>query len=276
MENHTPFNQRLAQVQRSTNSLLCVGIDPDLQRLPDHLPRDVRGVREFCYHIIEATSRHACAYKFNSAFFEVLGAEGFELLGELRKEVPLPVLSIYDVKRGDIGNTAKQYAWAAFETLEMDAVTINPYMGYDAVAPFIEDPVNGVFLLCLTSNEGSRDMQQIAMENGEPLYLQVARKSAEWNTRQNIGLVVGATKPEYLTRIREVAPEAPILAPGVGAQGGDLHQTLSAGLLPDGTGMVIPVSRSIIFAGSEPDYADRAADAAKQLQQQINQFRAEE
>lgn len=273
MENSIHFNQRLAQVQTETNSLLCVGIDPDVERLPHHLSKDVKGVREFCYNIIKATSKHACAYKFNSAFFESLGPEGFELLSELRKEVPKPLLTIYDVKRGDIGNTAQHYAKAAYTVLKMDAVTINPYMGFDAVEPFITDDSKGVFILCLTSNDGSRDFQQLMLENGEPLYLQVAHKGSEWNSRENIGLVVGATKPEYISRIRGVAPKVPILAPGVGAQGGDLKKTLAAGLLQNGTGLIIPISRGVIFAGSDLDYAERASEAAKQYKQEINSYR---
>jgi len=155
----------------------------------------------------------------------------------------------------------------------MDAVTINPYMGFDAVEPFIENPKNGAFVLCLTSNAGSRDFQQQSLDDGSPLFIQVARKCAEWNTNKNIGLVVGATKPEYLTRIRSEAADLPILAPGVGAQGGDLEKTLSAGLLPDSTSMIIPISRSVIFASNEVDYAEKAAEQAKHFQEQINTHR---
>lgn len=273
MNNPETFNQRLRAVQHETNSLLCVGIDPDIDRLPAHLSKDVQGVREFCYNIIQSTSAYVCGYKFNSAFFEVLGPEGFELLGELRGEIPKPLLAIYDVKRGDIGNTAKQYARAAFETLKMDAVTINPYMGFDAVKPFIENPKNGAFVLCLTSNEGSGDFQQQTLDDGSPLFIQVANKCTEWNSSDNIGLVVGATKPEYLTKIRSATNDLPILAPGVGAQGGDLEQTLAAGLLSDSTGMIIPISRSIIFASDELDYAEKAAEQAKYFQEQINTYR---
>ncbi len=273
MENPTPFNQRLREAQAETNSLLCVGMDPDPDRFPAHLSRDAGGVEEFCRAIIRSTQSNVCAYKFNSAFFEVLGAEGFRILSALRDMVPPTVLCIYDVKRGDIGNTARQYARAAFDTFNMDAVTVNPYMGADAVEPFIQSPEHGAFVLCHTSNPGAADFQHRRAEDGTRLYATVAGKAAGWNTRDNIGLVVGATKEDSILEIRALAPTLPLLTPGIGAQGGDLAKVLNAGLLEDRGGLVVPVSRSILYAGSGRDFADAAAAAAAQLQTQINDAR---
>jgi len=258
-----PFNQRLQQVQERTGSLLCVGMDPDPARLPEHLSRDVDGIGEFCREIIRTTREHVCGYKFNSAFFEALGGAGLDLLLDLRQSLPEPLLAIYDVKRGDIGNTAKHYARAAFESLRMDAVTLNPYMGYDAVAPFLTDASRGAFILCYTSNDSSRDFQQVRSEAGRPLYLQVAAKARDWNGGRNVGLVVGATKAEAVAEVRETAPDLPILAPGVGAQGGDLEAVLRAGRSSEGYGLIIPISRGIIYAGTGREYATRAGEQAR-------------
>lgn len=258
-----PFNQRLQQVQERTGSLLCVGMDPDPDRLPEHLSRDVNGIREFCQDIIRATRDHVCGYKFNSAFFEVLGGAGLDLLAELRQSLPEPLLAIYDVKRGDIGNTARHYARAAYESLGMDAVTLNPYMGYDAVEPFLADASRGAFILCYTSNDSSRDFQQVRSASGEPLYLQVAAKARDWNASRNVGLVVGATKAAAVAEVRQAAPDLPILAPGVGAQGGDLEAVLQAGRSAGGFGLIIPISRGIIYAGTDREYATQAGEQAR-------------
>lgn len=273
METSQSFNKRLRQKQEQTGSLLCVGIDPDLERLPAPLPKDAGGVNEFCSAIIQATAGHVCAYKFNSAFFEVLGSEGFEVLRLVRNQVPPEIICIYDVKRGDIGNTAKHYARAAFETFHMDAVTVNPYMGSDAVAPFIESPVHGAFVLCFTSNPGSGDFQRQKLASGNPLYQAIAAKADEWNTSDNIGLVVGATQAEAISGIREYAPTLPLLTPGIGPQGGDLSGVLSAGLTAEGGGLIIPVSRAVLYAGSGSDFASQAGIAAAQMKEKINKSR---
>lgn len=270
MKTTLPFNQRLTQCQQETGSRLCSGIDPDVRKLPAHLPKDADGVYQFCSAILKATNEHVCSYKFNSAFFEVLGSEGIAVLKQLCEEVPSQILTIYDVKRGDIGNTAKQYAYAAFDTLNMDAVTVNPYMGYDAVEPFIRDPVRGAFILCLTSNPGSSDFERLELTTGETLYKEVARKSVEWNANDNVGLVVGATQAESLGEIRAIAGALPILAPGVGAQGGDLEVVLDVGLDSDGYGIIVPVSRGILFAESGEHFAEAAGEQAKQYKKSIN------
>ncbi len=265
------FNHRVRKVQNQVNSLLCVGIDPDMEKLPSALPRSAEGIHEFSQQIIRHTQRHVCGYKFNSAFFEVLGGEGLEILKDLRHDIPADLLAMYDVKRGDIGNTARHYARAAFTGLDMDAVTVNPYMGEDAVTPFIQDPAKGVFILCFTSNPGSRDFQQLVLQSGEPVYLQVAKKATEWNSNNNVGLVVGATKAAYLAEIRTVAPDLPILAPGVGAQGGDLQKVLEAGRSAAGYDLIIPISRAILYAGSGKDYAEKAGRKAAEYKQQLNE-----
>ncbi|MCF7805561.1 MAG: orotidine-5'-phosphate decarboxylase [Candidatus Marinimicrobia bacterium] len=270
MTNNHPFNRRLITAQETQDSLLCVGLDPDLRKLPDHLSRDADGVYTFCSEIIAQTSEFVCAYKINSAFFEVLGARGFEILEKLRGEIPDDILAIYDVKRGDIGNTAKQYAYAAFDTLNMDAVTVNPYMGADAVEPFIRDPTRGAFVLCLTSNPGSADFERLQFNSGDTLYESVAKKCVEWNAKDNVGLVVGATQAESLGAIRKIAGTLPILAPGVGAQGGDLRTVLEAGLTDDENGLVIPISRAILYAGSGKDFAEDAGEAAYHYSTLIN------
>lgn len=243
-----PFFRRLETLARERRTLLCVGLDPH----PEDLPQPTaQAARDFCLRLIEATAPYALAFKPNAAFFEVHGAAGWEALREViatAQSTGLPV--ILDAKRGDIASTARAYARAAFQTLGADALTVNPYLGHDAVAPFLEDPARGVFLLCKTSNPGSTDLQDVAVaEEGEqPLYLRVARLAQHWNEHGNLGLVVGATHPEALRRVRAAAPDLWFLAPGVGAQGGDLSAALRVGLRADGLGLLINVSRGIARA----------------------------
>ncbi len=272
---HVSFFRRLEARVREIDSLLCVGLDPHPADLP---AQSAEAAREFCIRLVEETSDLAAAFKPNAAFFEIFGAEGMRALGEVISAIPEEVPVILDAKRGDIASTAQAYARAAFRTLNADAITINPYLGYDAIEPFIEDAERGVFLLCKTSNPGAADLQDLPVlasvspgggaESGELLYEVVARLAQAWNRLDNLGLVVGATQPEALARVRALAPDLWILAPGVGAQGGDLVLTLGAGMRSDGLGMLIPVSRGI----------SRAADphqAAQQLREQINRQRAQ-
>lgn len=267
------FFSRLAERAYEADSLLCVGLDPH----PDDLPEQTaEAALNFCLRLIEATADLAACYKPNSAFFEALGADGFEALGEVIKAVPAEVPVLLDAKRGDIASTGRAYARAVFDTLGAQAVTLNPYLGRDAVLPFIEDPARGVFLLCKTSNLGSSDLQDLEIvagdrpESDEPLrlYEHVARLARQWNGKDNVGIVVGATHPEALGRARQMAPELWILAPGVGPQGGDLQAALEPGLRPDGLGMLVPASRAIARA---PDPRQAAAD----LRDQINLARQE-
>jgi uridine monophosphate synthetase len=249
---------------RKIDSLLCIGIDPHPDDLIEKSPA---GLREFSLRLIQATQEQAAAFKPNAAFFEAFGPAGWEALREVIAVVPDGIPVILDAKRGDIASTAQAYARSAFEALGADALTINPYLGRDAVEPFLSDPQKGAFLLCKTSNPGSKDLQDLAAgEEGLRLYEVVACQAQQWNQNGNLGLVVGATFPQELARIRSIASDLWILAPGIGAQGGDLEAALAAGLRPDGMGLLIPVSRQI----------SRAADprqAAEDLRQAINRGR---
>jgi len=240
------------------SSLLCIGLDPHVSDLRTDGQSPVptaEAARDFCLNLIRQTARYAAAYKPNAAFFEVFGADGWTALKQVvdaiqeesnRQGSMIPV--ILDAKRGDIASTAEAYAQSAFENLEVDCITLSPYLGKDSIDPFIQESEKGVFLLCKTSNPGSGDLQDLMLESGEPLHIHVAKLAQEWNTRNNIGLVVGATYPEALARVRDVAPNLWFLAPGVGTQGGDLESALKAGLRKDGKGMLIPVSRAIARA----------------------------
>jgi orotidine-5'-phosphate decarboxylase len=247
--------------------MVCVGLDP----LEDRLPSAYRGMDRAYYAfnraIIEATREHACAFKPQFAHYAATGRldELRETCRLIREACPDHVL-ILDAKRGDIGNTAEQYAREAFEVYGADAVTVNPYMGGDTLRPFTKQKEKGVVVLCKTSNPGSADLQDLVLTSGESLYEAVARKAVcDWNVDGNLALVVGATFPEPLRRVREIAPEMPILVPGIGAQGGDLEATLRAGLSADGWGLMINSSRGIIHASSGDDFAQAAGEAAATL-----------
>ena len=271
------FFSRLESRAREIDSLLCVGLDPHPSDLPEFSADSAKG---FCLRLINATVDLAAAYKPNAAFFEALGPDGVAALRDVIAAVPDDIPVILDAKRGDISSTAQAYVKAAFETLGADAITINPYLGKDAVDPFIADPQKGVFLLCKTSNPGAADLQDLTLTPRSPLpmgegsgvrvkllYEHVAKLAQSWNANDNLGLVVGATQPESLARVRVVAPDLWILAPGVGAQGGDLGAALQAGLRDDGLGMLIPVSRSISRANDPRQAALELRDAINQERQ---------
>jgi uridine monophosphate synthetase len=231
------------------SSLLCVGLDPHIPDLPKPT---AAGALTFCLNLVKQTAPYAAAFKPNAAFFEQFGAEGWTALKQVIEAVQeeshkrgslIPV--ILDAKRGDISSTAEAYAKSAFETLGAHCITLSPYLGKDSIEPFIQNSEKGVFLLCKTSNPGSVDIQDIALPGGNLLYEHVALLAQSWNTKNNIGLVVGATQPEALTRVRAAVPAIWLLAPGVGAQGGELESALKAGLRKDGKGMLLPVSRGI-------------------------------
>ena len=236
------FFSRLEARARRIDSLLCIGLDPHTGELHASTPQ---AAESFCLRLIAATADFATAFKPNAAFFEVFGAPGWQALANVIRAVPEGIPVILDAKRGDIASTAQAYARSAFETLAADAITLNPYLGYDSLEPFLEDPEHGVFLLCKTSNPGAADFQDLPLADGMALYQEVAAKARQWNTDDNLGLVVGATQPEALRQARRLAPELWILAPGIGAQGGDLAAALLAGLRPDGLGLLLPVSRLI-------------------------------
>ncbi len=242
------FFQQLEERARETDSLLCIGLDPHTRDLPE---ATAAAARDYCFHLIEKTHKLAIAYKPNAAFFEVFGAEGWTALADVCAAVPDGIPVVLDAKRGDIASTAEAYAISAFQKLKAQAITLNPYLGFDSIQSFIQDPSRGVFLLCKTSNPGSADLQDLVLSGDEyplTIYEKIARLAAAWNTGLNVGLVVGATHPQSLKRVRQAAPDLWFLAPGVGAQGGDLREALKAGLRSDGLGMLIPISRGIARA----------------------------
>lgn len=234
------------------SSLLCIGLDPHADDLP---APTAAAARDFCLNLIKQTSRYAAAFKPNAAFFEVFGADGWNALKDVISAIQeesnrlgslIPV--IFDAKRGDIASTAEAYARAAFESLGVHCITLSPYLGKDSIEPFIQGSEKGIFLLCKTSNPGASDLQDLILESGEPLHIHVAKLAQAWNVKNNVGIVVGATYPETLSRVRAVAPNMWFLAPGVGAQGGELESALKAGLRKDGKGMLLPISRGIARA----------------------------
>lgn len=267
------FNHRLNVAIEQQNSLLCIGIDPDLDRLPESLRHDTDAVYTFCHEIIAATHDVAVAYKPNIAFFEAMGLNGIEILTRLM-QLTRHNIWILDAKRGDIGNTASAYAKAAFEHFNSDAITLNPYLGGDSLEPFLRHADRGAFLLCRTSNPGSRDLQELLLADGRPLYLAVAELAAsQWNTNHNVGLVVGATQPKALAAVRTICPDLPFLLPGIGAQGGDLVQALTAGLDARRSGLLINASRSILYASNGTDYTNAARTEAIHTRDAINAVR---
>lgn len=258
------FIDKLLAASQRNRSLLCIGLDPDPERLP-HV-----SLSDFNRGIIDATADLICAYKPNFAFYEALGIDGLKLLQETIDYIPDYIPVIGDAKRGDIGNTAKAYARALFDIYHVDAATVNPYLGFDSIEPFIQYEDKGVFILCRTSNSGARDFQNLADFNGKKLYEVVARKAGEWNVQGNIGLVVGATYPEELKEIRQLCPEMLLLIPGIGAQGGDLALAVQNGIDAKREKAIINVSRQVLYASQGKDFAEAARRSAQELRDSIN------
>src|SRR6266480_5310027 len=273
------FLDKLLAVSRQQNSLLCVGLDPEQKRLPSrlHSMPVARAVIYFCQAIIEVTAPYVCAFKPNIAFFEVLGPEGMYVFQKVLQAVPEHIPIIVDAKRGDLGNTARNYAATVFDIYACDAVTVNPYLGFDSIAPFLAYEEKAVFFLCRTSNPSAHDFQDLLVyeEKGQvrPLYEVIAQRVQSWNRTGNCGLVVGATYPQELNAIRSICPDMPILIPGVGAQGGDLEASVIAGVDAFGERAIIAVSRSVLYADSGTDYATAATDQARLLRDRINEVR---
>jgi len=264
------FVEKLTNAVRKNKSLLCVGLDPDPERMPDKV-----GVFEFNKAIIDATADLVCAYKLNLAFYEALDNEGIDTLKRTIKYIPNDIAVIGDAKRGDIGNTAKAYAKAIFSVLNFDAATVNPYLGFDSIEPFIQYADKGVFILCRTSNAGALDFQSLLCEaesGYRPLFEIVALKASQWNTHGNIGLVVGATYPEELRVIRQNHPDMLLLIPGIGAQGGELPSAVRYGVNSEGEKAIINSSRQIIYASQGRDFAQAAREVASSLRDQINYY----
>jgi len=255
------FNNRLNDLILKKKSYLCVGLDPDMDKIPEVMEKEKNPIKKFTEEIINATKGHAIAFKANLAFFECEGFYGLEALESLQENIPEDVILILDGKRGDIGNTANKYARSAYELLGADAVTVNPYMGFDAVKPFVENAEKGAFVLGLTSNKSAQDLQYLNIGE-ETLYMNVCKKVNQWNSNKNCGLVIGATKPLELAEIREKFPTLPFLVPGVGAQGGDLETVINNGKDAQSAGILINVGRDIMFNSTEIDFAEKAGKRA--------------
>lgn len=268
------FNE-LLQKHWDAGKFLCVGLDADYRKLPEPVRKNTvaDALFEFNKAIITATADYCCAFKPNSAFYEGYGLEGMEGLIRttryIRENYPeIPV--ILDAKRADIGNTNLGYVRAVEEVFLANAITVHPYLGKEALAPFLENRNLGVIILCHTSNPGAAEFQELPVGNGQNLYQRVAEAVArDWNVNGNCGLVLGATYPGQLAEVRKIAPEMPFLIPGIGAQGGDLHQTVLNGLSPAGAGIIINASRSIIYASSGRDFANAARNEAAKLARDI-------
>ncbi len=270
------FTTKLANAIRQHDSLLCVGLDPDIARFPGVLKGRSDAVFEFCRAIIDATASYACAFKPQIAYFAALAAEDqlqaiCDYLNQHYPDIPI----VLDAKRGDIGATAEQYAREAFERYKADAVTVNPYMGFDSIEPYLQWNEKGLIVLCRTSNPGGSDLQALQVD-GKPLYQHVARLVAQqWNRHGQCALVVGATFPEEISEVRKIVGAMPLLVPGIGAQGGDIEATVLAGQTPDGMGMMINSSRAILYAKAVDGegFADAAARVAKETRDAINVYR---
>ncbi len=272
----TTFRERLDGAVVANGSLLCVGLDPEMAKLPAALralPVE-EALTTFLYGIIAATADLVCCYKPNLAFYLAHGAAGWNALLRLRETIPAQIPMLLDAKYGDIGSTAEMYARAAFDVVRADAVTVSPYVGGDALAPFFARDDRAAFVLCKTSNPGSGDLQDLSLASGEPVSLRIAARIRDWGTaRNNVGAVVGATYPAEMAAIRATIPDAPILVPGIGAQGGDLEGAVRAGVDSHGAGILVSASRSVLYASSGDDYADAARAEAVRLRDAINAAR---
>lgn len=268
------FIDRLSRVWKANNSLVCVGLDPDPSRFPESIADADEPIFEFNKAIIDATHDLVCAYKPQIAHYAAESAEAqlestISYIKTTYPQVPI----ILDAKRGDIGSTAQMYATEAFERYAADAVTVNPYLGFDSLEPFLDYKDRGVILLCRTSNAGAADLQDLLVD-GVPLYEKVAMLAAgKWNDHGNCLLVVGATWPAQLQKIRSIVGDMPLLVPGVGAQGGDVGQLVTAGQTPSGTGLIVSSSRAILYAASDETFAAAARHETLKLRELINQYR---
>jgi len=269
------FTQQLNEAWDRNNSLVCVGLDPEIERLPASIAAEPSPIFQFNRAIIDATADVVCCYKPQFAHYAAYEAEDqlertIDYIHQNHPHVPV----ILDSKRGDVGNTAERYAIEAFERYKADAVTVNPYLGGDSLEPFLKHADKGVIILCRTSNPGARDIQDLQVEGSRRLYHVIADLAAKrWNSRGNCMLVVGATYPRELAEIREIVGDMPFLVPGVGAQGGDVVQAVTNGRTRSGKGLVISSSRAILYASSGADFATAARNAAVTLRDQINAAR---
>lgn len=264
-------NQELFDQIKKKNSFLCVGLDPVMEKIPQHLLKEPDPIFEFGRQIIEHTADYTVAYKPNIAFYEALGPKGWESLQKTLDYIPKDILTIADAKRGDIGNTSALYAKAFFEQMDFDAITVAPYMGRDSVQPFLEFGNKWVILLALTSNEGNQDFQMFRNEEGRYLYEEVITKSQKWGTKDHLMFVVGATRGEKIGTARALAPEHFFLVPGIGAQGGSLEDVAKYGMNPS-CGLLVNSSRGIIYAAQGYEFGRAAQQEAQKLQQQMEKY----
>ncbi|MDE3101613.1 MAG: orotidine-5'-phosphate decarboxylase [Chloroflexota bacterium] len=265
------FLEKLADSTRARDSIVCIGLDPEPERIPDRLGRGAQAATRFLRRIVHATSDHACAYKPNLAFFEQYGQAGVDVLVLTLQEIPRDIPVILDGKRGDVPNTAAAYARALFDALHGDAVTVPPYVGLDSIAAFAERGY--VFVLARTSNPGARDFQDLSVD-GRPLYERVVEACAARFDAERCGFVVGATYPGEARRLRELAPDRLFLMPGVGAQGGTVEEALRVALDERGGGVLPAASRSVLYASGGPDFDAAAARAARELKEAANAARS--
>ena len=266
------FLRKLREIQQRNNSLLCIGLDTDIHKLPEFMFEYGDPVFEYNRRIIDATKDLVCAYKINMAFYEVRGESGWYTVHQTLARIPETIVRIADPKRTDIGNSAEQYAHLFMTDYEFDAVTLPPYMGWDSIGPFVKRPSQCGFILTLTSNPGSRDFQYLKV-GSRPLYEKVIEKVKTWNKKKNLGLIVGATHPRELRRIRNLAPALPILIPGIGAQKGDLRSAVRYGVSKRGDLAIINVSRDILYAGVDEKFPQAAREKALQYRAEINKYR---
>ncbi len=268
------FCEKLINAVHTSNSLVCIGLDIDCEKIPGFLRQtDKKPYHTFNKAIIDATKDLVCAYKINMAFYEVFGKQGYSLLETTLKHIPRDIIIILDGKRNDIGNTAQKYAQTMFEVLCADATTVNPYLGYDGVSPFLAYKDKCSFILCRTSNPSAGDFQDLNVAS-KPLYQHIAAKIKQWNEHGNCGAVVGATYPEELKKIRAIlGDDIPFLIPGVGRQGGDIEKTVTYGTNSKKEMAIINSSRDILYAGSNEHFADAARNATEKLRTIINRFR---
>lgn len=265
------FKERISLLVKERKSLICVGLDTDLNKIPEHLKSRENPILEFNQQIIDATGDMCIAYKPNIAFYEALGTQGWDILQKTIKAVPSQVPIIVDAKRGDIGNSSRMYASAIFDYLGGDAVTVSPYLGEDSLAPFFEYKDKFAFVLTLTSNPSSQDFQLLNVD-GKPLYHVVAEAVQRWNKNDNLGLVVGASLPDKIKEVRDISGNLPFLIPGVGAQGGDLEASAKYGTDNGKSIALINVSRSVIYASDGVDFAEKARAEVQRLNRELSEF----